>query len=153
MDILTQTLLILLTLIALQLLRKVSICCARLLFSVCYFVNLPFRPLRVIDWSHFWWANFESVCLLMIFTYFNSKFQVTCKKRGLICRCIKTHLEERSLKNVYYFSHHFAFFSHQTSFINLPSWVICSLFSNVFQMVYSSPNKANLEFTNLKHVS
>ena len=42
-----------LTFIALQILRKVLICCARLLFGVCYYVDVQFTPVRVIDISHY----------------------------------------------------------------------------------------------------
>ena len=51
-DIFNQILLTLLTFIALQIFQKVSVYCARLLFSVCYFVNV-FTPQRVIDRSHY----------------------------------------------------------------------------------------------------
>ena len=50
-DIFDQILLTLLTFITLQFLRKVSICCARLLFGMCYYVQ--FNPRRVIDISHY----------------------------------------------------------------------------------------------------
>ena len=88
-------------------------------------------------WIPLWWAKFELECLLMIFIYFNSKFKVTCKNEDFECQCIKTHFEKK-VSNLYSFSRHFAFFSHQNSLTNLPSWVVWSLLcvikpSNAFQ--------------------
>ena len=48
-DILTQILLTLLTLNALPILRKISICCRWFLFGVSYHVNLQLIPWRVIN--------------------------------------------------------------------------------------------------------
>ena len=48
-DILNHILLTLLTFITLQSLRKVSICCTRLLLDVCYYVNVQFRVIRELE--------------------------------------------------------------------------------------------------------
>ena len=85
-----QILLTLLTFIALQILQKVSICCATLLFGVCYYAHLQFTARRVID-DHIMVSKFELECLLIIFIVFNSKCKVTCKNKDFKCQCIKTH--------------------------------------------------------------
>ena len=77
-------LLTLLSFIVLQILRIGSICCARLLFGVCYYVNARFTPRRMTNVFHYGEQNLSFMeRLLLIFIYFNSKFKVTCKKRGL----------------------------------------------------------------------
>ena len=43
----------LLTSIALQILRTVSICCGWFLFGVCYYVKVQFTPRGVINDSHY----------------------------------------------------------------------------------------------------
>ena len=70
-NILTLILLNLLTFIPLPILRQVSICCARLLFGVGYYVNVQFTLRREIDESHYdeqnlsWnvylWHSFTSI--------------------------------------------------------------------------------------------
>ena len=52
-NILSQILLTLLTFIAFQIFRNGLICCVRLLFSVCYYVNVQIVSRRVIDWFHY----------------------------------------------------------------------------------------------------
>ena len=125
----------LLTFIALLILRKVSICCARLLSSVLL------RKLPIYTKSDqlilLWWAKFESESLLMIFTYFHSKFKVTCKN------LMSVYQNSPKLVN----SVDILLFFHQNSLANLKSWVIRSLFfvikpSKCFKMFHSTPNNA-----------
>ena len=62
----------------------------------------PIFTLKSNKFIPLWWAKFELECLLKIFTYFNSKFKVTCNNEDFLI-----------------------FFS--SKFFNLPSWVVWSI--------------------------
>ena len=53
MDILNQILPTFITFFALQVLRKVLICCEILFFGVCHYVNVQFTARIVINMSHY----------------------------------------------------------------------------------------------------
>ena len=112
-DVLNQILLSLLVFIALQILRKVSVCCARLLFGVWYYVNVQFTSRMGIDGSHYCeqnlsWMSTNNIHLLQI------KIQGHLQKEAFEC-----------LFNAYYVLFKspfcFFFFSASNSLTNLPS--------------------------------
>ena len=101
-DILTQMLFTLLPIMALPILRKISICHRWFLLGVSYYVNFHFSyTLKKDKWitiSWIWWAKFELQCLLLTFIHSNSKFNVTWKNVDFECRYIRTHSEEKPSK-------------------------------------------------------
>ena len=79
-DILNQTLLTVLTFMALSLWGKMSICCRWFLFGVSCYVNIEFYTLKREQYITIWWAKFESeFLLLLIFIYTDSKSLQKCR--------------------------------------------------------------------------
>ena len=63
--------------------------------------KLTFFPKLVRRWNSKEWAKCGLECLLLIFTYSNSKFKVTCKNEDFECQYIRTHTKEQPSKISY----------------------------------------------------
>ena len=112
---------VLLNFIALQIFRTVSIYCVLSRKRQIYTSkNNQYIP--------FCWAKYELECLLIIFIYFNSKIEVTCKNENFKIPVYQTHSTKwKSLKFVLFHQSPFSFFSHQNSLTNFQSCVVWSL--------------------------
>ena len=104
---------------------KVSVCCARLLFGVCYYVNVQFTPQRVINRSHYGeqnliWNVYNNIHLLQF------KIQNHLQQRGLWVLVYQNWFQRKNSKYVL-FQSPFCFSSRQNSFTNLQTWVVWGL--------------------------
>ena len=128
MDILTQILLTLLTVIALtNFAKSINLSwMVSLWFVWCELCKCSIYTLKNDQWITTWWANFELECLLLIFIYFNSKFKVTCKNGDFKCQCTRTHSKE-TMSKISNITFPILPFSHQNTSTKLPSLILRSL--------------------------
>ena len=95
-DVLHQIFLSFLTFIALQISQNVSIWCARLLFGVCYYVNIQFTPQRVINIFHYAEQNLSlNVNYYDLFTSIQNSMSLE-KSRSLNASVPKLILKKQS---------------------------------------------------------
>ena len=93
-----------------------------------------------------WWAKFELECLLLIFTYSNSKFKVTCKNTDFECWYNRTHTKEK-LSKIPNITFAILPFAHKNTYLNChPEYFrVCSWGNHqmCFKMVHSNTRNAH----------